>query len=60
MSDNGFLIRRALYVEAQERALPPPSLRLCVTVGHTNEQLCDAAKTLRAVSDAEMQAALNA
>ncbi|KAI9594108.1 serine palmitoyltransferase [Syncephalis fuscata] len=53
MSDSGFLVRRALYVEFQERALPAPSLRLCVTAGHTADQLRNAASVLRATADAE-------
>ncbi|RKP27202.1 serine palmitoyltransferase 1 [Syncephalis pseudoplumigaleata] len=59
MSEHGFLVRRALYVEAQERALPAPSLRLCVTAGHTTEQLTSAARALREISDTQMQQALD-
>jgi serine palmitoyltransferase len=49
--EEGVLFRQAHYVVNQTRNLPQPSIRICITAGHTIEQIRNAANTLRKVID---------
>nr|KAF6398655.1 serine palmitoyltransferase long chain base subunit 1 [Molossus molossus] len=50
--DRGIALTRARYLEREERCLPPPSIRVVVTVEQTEEELEKAASTIKEVAQA--------
>ncbi|KAM5228199.1 serine palmitoyltransferase 1 isoform 4-T4 [Ctenodactylus gundi] len=50
--DKGIALTQARYLEKEEKCLPPPSIRVVVTVEQTEEELERAASTIKAVAQA--------
>ncbi|XP_077615611.1 serine palmitoyltransferase 1 [Crocuta crocuta] len=50
--DSGIALTQARYLEKEERCLPPPSIRVVVTVEQTDEELERAARTIQEAAQA--------
>lgn len=50
--NKGIALTQARYLEKEEKCLPPPSIRVVVTVEQTEEELEKAASTIKEVAQA--------
>lgn len=50
--DKGIALTQARYLDKEEKCLPPPSIRVVVTVEQTEEELQRAASTIREAAQA--------